>query len=115
MSLLPCHNSLSQRQGRTVLVALQNHLLLFLDGALKQQIAASCSVSGVPRSACVLPLRLVQLLKCPSKEAVAYKCARQCEMVYLGFCRYATSRCIATGTAGVTERQASPTLCPLPS
>ena len=87
MPLLPCHSSLSQHQGRTVLVALQTRLLLFLDGALKQQIAASCPGSGVPRSACVQLLQLVQLLKCLSKEAAAYKCAHQCEMACLGFCR----------------------------
>lgn len=61
MPLLPCHSSLSQPQGRTVLVALQDHLLLFLDGAVKQQIAAHCPVPTVLRSACVLLLQLVQL------------------------------------------------------
>lgn len=52
MPLFPCHSSLSQPQGRTVLVVLQDHLLLFLDGAVKQQIAACCPVLTVLRSAC---------------------------------------------------------------
>lgn len=55
------HSSLSQPQGRTVLVALQDHLLLFPAGAVKQQIAAHCPVPTDLRSACVLLLQLVQL------------------------------------------------------
>lgn len=45
MPLLPCHSSLSQPQGRTVLVTLHHHLLLFLDGASKQQMLHCPKVS----------------------------------------------------------------------
>lgn len=97
--------------GQTVLVALQNHLLLFQHGDLKQQISANCPVSRYPK---ISLLQLAQLPKCLLKEAVAYKRAHPCGWAYLGPRRYLTSRCIITGTAEGMEKPASSTLCTAP-